>query len=129
MRRARQCTCHALEEAAVPAPSLRMQSRRWHQLTCKVALHIRPRLTNTSIHLHTIHHQKLNLLRLQDGKHGSVGEGWGRPSAAEEGDASSDGRSLLTGSHEDPNRGLLSADSLLYDSTGARRSTRFWRRS
>ena len=72
---------------------------------------------------------KLDLLPLQDGKRGSIGGGWGRPSAAERGDAGSDDRAPLSNSQEDANRGLLSADSLLYDSTGARRNTRFWRRS
>ena len=74
-------------------------------------------------------HLKLDLLPLQDGKRGSVGGGWGRSSAAEEGDVGGDGRALLIDARGNANQGLLSADSLLYDSTGARRNTRFWRRS
>ncbi len=74
-------------------------------------------------------HLKLDLLPLQDAKRASIGGGWGRPSAADEGEAGGDGRALLIDSRENANRGLLSADSLLYDSTGARCNTRFWRRS
>ncbi len=54
--------------------------------------------------------------------------GLGRASVEELGDAGDGDKTVLIAG-EEPDRGLLDADSLLYDGTGKRRNMRFWRRS
>ena len=71
----------------------------------------------------------LMLVHMLDGKRGSSGSGWGRPSTADRDDVCGGIEAPLVDTQEDVDRGLLSAESLLYDSTGARRNTRFWRKS
>ena len=54
--------------------------------------------------------------------------GLGRTSMTGLGDAGDGDKAVLI-AEEEPDRGLLDADSLLYDGAGKRRNMRFWRRS
>ena len=63
----------------------------------------------------------------QDGEPDGSG-GWAAAPSTDQGDTGDGGRAAF-GAGEEPDRGLLTADNLLYDGTGKRRIMRFWRRS